>query len=242
MTDRMGGMEKLTSVKRQSLRIQVYTQLKEKILQEQWGIGEKLPSEAELCESFGVSRVTVRAALQQLEILGLVETRHGGGTYVREYSAIKTLDTLHPLPPINRHKDLISVLEYRQIVEKGTIKLALRNMTDEDIEQLEHTYRLMLQTIDNPKRHAEADHSFHYLLAKISQNSLLCKVSSTINNILANSMVDIVKLLGPNLGLKYHRKLIDAIKERDSLKCETLMEEHIQMTIDAIIQTGTEDQ
>lgn len=46
-------MEKLTSVKRQSLRIQVYNQLKEKILQEQWGIGEKLPSEAELCESFG---------------------------------------------------------------------------------------------------------------------------------------------------------------------------------------------
>ncbi|NMA21597.1 MAG: FadR family transcriptional regulator [Lentisphaerae bacterium] len=235
-------MEKLTRVKRQSLRTQVYTQLKEKILNEQWEVGEKLPSEAELCESFGVSRVTVRAALQQLEILGLVETRHGEGTYVCEYSALKTLNTLHPLPPINRHKDLISVLEYRQIVEKGTIKLALRNMTDEDIEQLEHTYQLMLQTVNNPKRHAEADHLFHFLLAKISQNSLLCTVSSTIATILANSMVDIVKLLGSDLGLKYHRKLIDAIKERDSLKCETLMEEHIQMTIDAVIKVRTKDQ
>lgn len=228
--------EKLKRVKRQSLRAQVYTQLKEKIQGGVWKVGEKLPSEHELCESFGVSRVTVRAALQQLEILGLVETRHGGGTYVREYSAIKALDNLHPFLPINKHKDLIAVLEYRQIVEKGTIKLALRHITEEDIEQLEETYRLMGQTIDDPVRHAEADHAFHYLLAKISKNPLLSKVSAMINTILSTSMVDIVKLLGCEIGLRYHRQLIDAIKEGDEKICETLMEQHIQETIDAILK------
>ena len=72
-------MVKLQKIKMESLRSQVYMQLKSQLMQGVWKIGEKLPSESELCASLGVSRVTVRAAIQQLEILGLVETRHGGG-------------------------------------------------------------------------------------------------------------------------------------------------------------------
>ena len=67
----------LKSIKKESLRSQVYVQLKAQLMEGVWKVGEKLPSENELCATFGVSRVTVRAALQQLEILGLVETKHG---------------------------------------------------------------------------------------------------------------------------------------------------------------------
>jgi len=79
---------KLERVKADSLRSQVYIQLKKRLMEGVWKIGEKLPSENELCGVFGVSRVTVRAALQQLEILGLVETKHGGGTFVKDFSTI----------------------------------------------------------------------------------------------------------------------------------------------------------
>jgi GntR family transcriptional repressor for pyruvate dehydrogenase complex len=223
------------------LRSQVYSQLKEKLLEGFWKVGEKLPSEHELCETLGVSRVTVRAAIQQLEILGLVETRHGGGTYVREFSGVQALDNLHPLLRINKHKDIIAILEYRQIMEKGTVKLALRRMTAQDIKALEETYRKMVQFVDDPVRHAEADHSFHSLLANISQNPLLIKVSSKIYGILSTSMVDIVRLLGNDIGLRYHRELIDAIKRKDTEACERLMEEHIEKTIQAVIAHAATD-
>lgn len=235
-------MQKLTRVKTESLRTQVYAQLKEKLLEGFWKVGEKLPSEHELCETLGVSRVTVRAAIQQLEILGLVETRHGGGTYVREFSGVQALDNLHPLLKISKHQDIITILEYRQIVEKGTVKLALRRMTEQDIEALEETYRKMRDSVDDPVRHAEADHSFHFLLAQISQNPLLIKVSSMVYGILSTSMIDIVRLLGSNIGLQYHRELIDAIKLRDAESCERLMEEHIEKTIQAIIEHAAADE
>ena len=234
-------MQKLTRVKTESLRSQEYSQHKEKLLEGFWKVGEKLPSEHELCETLGVSRVTVRAAIQQLEILGLVETRHGGGTYVREFSGVQALDNLHPLLRINKHKDIIAILEYRQIMEKGTVKLALRRMTAQDIKALEETYRKMVQFVDDPVRHAEADHSFHSLLANISQNPLLIKVSSMIYGILSTSMVDIVRLLGNDIGLRYHRELIDAIKRKDTEACERLMEEHIEKTIQAVIAHAATD-
>lgn len=111
-------MAKLKKIKTESLRSQVYMQLKSQ-LNGVWKAGEKLPSESELCDTFGVSRVTVRAAIQQLEILGLIETQHGGGNFVRDFSTINALDTLHPLIQISENQDIITVLEYRKIIEKG---------------------------------------------------------------------------------------------------------------------------
>ena len=231
-------MAKLKKIKTESLRSQVYMQLKTQLMEGVWKAGEKLPSENELCATFGVSRVTVRAAIQQLEILGLVETQHGGGNFVREFSSINALDTLHPLIQISENQDIITVLEYRKIVEKGTIGLAVPKLTDKDIEYLEETYSTMvaLAGTDDSVKKANADHSFHYRLALIAQNPIIIKVYELINVILASAMVDIVGLLGTEIGLHYHRKLIDALKSRDKALCEKLMDEHIEETIQKILK------
>lgn len=231
-------MAKLERVKAESLRTQVYLQLKAKLMEGVWKVGEKLPSENELCRSFGVSRVTVRAALQQLEILGLVETKHGGGTFVKDFSTINAMDALHPLMQISRNQDIITVLEYRKIIEKGTIALAVPKVTKKDIEYLEETYARMLSCVDEPEQHAKADHLFHYRIAQIARNPIITKVYGIINEILSAAMVDIVKLLGCEIGLRYHRKLIDAIKRGDVAACEALMDAHIEETIRAILNSS----
>ena len=74
----------LSPVKRESISEQVYEQIKQMIIDREWELGEKLPSETELGNILGVSRVTVRQALQKLAVLGLVETRLGEGTFVCE--------------------------------------------------------------------------------------------------------------------------------------------------------------
>ncbi len=231
-------MAQLKKIKTESLRSQVYMQLKGQLMQGVWKVGEKLPSENELCSTFGVSRVTVRAAIQQLEILGLVETRHGGGNFVREFSTIDAMDAFHPLIQISENQDIITVLEYRKIIEKGTIGLVVPKITKKDIEYLEETYTMMQQLSgsNEPEKQASADHLFHYRLAQIAQNPIIQKVYEIINVILAAAMVDIVKLLGTEMGLRYHRQLIDALKSGDKVLCETLMDAHIEETIQEILK------
>ena len=228
----------LKSIKKESLRSQVYVQLKAQLMEGVWKVGEKLPSENELCVSFGVSRVTVRAALQQLEILGLVETKHGGGNFVRDFSTINAMDAFHPLIQINENQDIITVLEYRKIIEKGAIALAAPKITKKDIVFLEDTYATMVAYANDAKKHANADYLFHFRLVQVAQNPIVAKVWGIIHVILASAMVDIVGLLGCEIGLRYHRKLIEALKKGDKAMCETLMDAHIEETIQAILRTN----
>lgn len=228
-------MAKLHRVKTDSLRTQIYIQLKNQLLNGAWKPGEKLPSENQLCETFGVSRVTVRAALQQLEILGMVETKHGGGTYVLELPAVMVINNLQPTMLINRNHDIITVLEYRKIIEKGTIGLAVEKLCNKDLEYLEDTYTTMLSSTDDHKSFAQADFKFHLRIAEIANNPIINNLYHLINQIMTASMSDIVDLLGCEIGLYYHRKLIDALRARDKPTCESEMEKHIDVTIQAIL-------
>ena len=229
-------MAVLKNIKTGSLRSQVYMQLKNQLMAGVWKPGEKLPSENDLCISLGVSRVTVRAAIQQLEILGLVETRHGGGNFVKAYSAVSAMDTFHPLIHISENQDIITVLEYRKIIEKGTIGLVAPKITAKDIEKLEANYTLMVSLSETnlSQKQADADHQFHYQLAQIADNPIITKVYELINVILSSAMVDIVKLLGTEMGLRYHRMLIDALRNGDKALCEAMMDAHIEETIQKI--------
>jgi GntR family transcriptional repressor for pyruvate dehydrogenase complex len=232
----MHGIEK---IKTQSLRAQVYGKLKEQLMKGVWKEGEKLPSEHEFCRLFGVSRVTIRGALQQLEILGLVETRHGGGTFVRNFLPADTVDSLHPRMRIQKNQDLITVLEYRKIMEKGIIGLAVEKISPGDLVFLEETYAAMVNDVYYGAEYTEADLAFHNRLAEITGNSIILKVHEFIDGILSAAMNDIVHLLGRNIGLTYHRKIIDALKRGDKGECEALMEEHIEETIRAIQKNGS---
>jgi GntR family transcriptional regulator, transcriptional repressor for pyruvate dehydrogenase complex len=222
------------------LRSQVYSQLKSQLMKGDWKVGEKLPSENELCTLLSVSRVTVRTALQQLEILGLVETRHGGGTFVRDFSSIDAVDTFHPLVQLQHNQDLITVLEYRKIIEKGTIGIAVMKITESDILGLEDNYTKMLSLTEDPETFAVIDLEFHYRIAQIARNPIIMKVYQIIDEILSAAMKDIVKLLGPGLGIKYHKEIIEALKRGKKSECEPLMEEHIERTIQAVIRAEAE--
>lgn len=226
-------MQTIKRIKAESLRAQVYSTLKNKIMQGDWQEGEKLPSEHEFCAMFGVSRVTIRAALQQLEILGLVETKHGGGTFVKQFSISRNMDTLHPLIQIQKNQDLITVMEYRKIVEKGTIGLVKEKIIEVDFTGLEETYAIMINPACETDDFIRADFDFHYQLARISKNSMIIKVYELMNEILYSAMQDIVHLAG-RTGPAYHRKLIDALKNGTKAECESLMEEHIDKNIEVI--------
>jgi GntR family transcriptional repressor for pyruvate dehydrogenase complex len=143
------------------------------------------------------------------------------------------VDNLHPLFQISHNQDLITVLEYRKIIEKGTIGLAREKICPQDIEILEETLRIMTSTEDTTA-YIEADLAFHHHLARITQNSIIIRVYDLISEILTTAMHDLVNLVGREIGPAYHRKIIDALKEGGKAECETLMEEHMEENIRAI--------
>ncbi len=220
----------LTPVQRSGVKHQVFEQLRDRIMQRTWPPGAKIPSENALAQALGASRVSIREALHMLSSLGLLETRHGGGTYVREYSGEVFLNPLLPMLALDT-LDILYVLEYRKIVEKGIVSLVVERAGDPEIAELEDAYRAMQATRNDPKAFAEADLRFHLTLAKATQNPVVAKVNDVITNVLKVSMYGIVGSLGAKDGLYYHRRILNAIKARDGSEAESLMEQHIERTI-----------
>ncbi|MDK2801301.1 MAG: GntR family transcriptional regulator, transcriptional repressor for pyruvate dehydrogenase complex [Clostridiales bacterium] len=217
-------------VKRMSVSNQVFEQLRDTIIQGKWTPGTKIPSENELTRMLGVSRITIREALQKLATLGLVETKQGEGTYVKALSAGIYMNSLIPLFLLDKTETL-QVLEYRKIIEVGTAGLAAERANQDDIAKLQKIMDNMKKVKDDVEQFAAKDLEFHLALAEITKNSVIIKVNNIIKDILSVSMSDIVRTLGNSDGLYYHKKIIDAIKRKDKELAEQLMEEHLIKTI-----------
>lgn len=221
----------LKPIKKESVRGQVFWQLRDQILRRTWPPGSKLPSEHELAQTMGVSRVSIREGIQHLVSLGILETRHGEGTFVRELSGGQVhFNALIPLLVLD-NIDILHVLEYRQIIEKGTAALAAERATDQDLAEMEAVYEQMAQLRGNVAEFARADLEFHLVLAKATANPVIIKVNNILRSILEVSMENIVSTLGMEDGLHYHRLIIDAIRARDAQAAESIMQEHVDRTI-----------
>jgi GntR family transcriptional repressor for pyruvate dehydrogenase complex len=220
----------LIRVKRSSVKDQVFEQLRDRITSGTWPPGAKIPSENALGVALGVSRVSIREALHMLASLGLLETRHGGGTFVREYTGEVFLNPLLPMLALDT-PDILHVLEYRKIVEKGIASLVVKRAGKAEIDELEDAFRAMQERRNDARAFAQADLNFHLALAKATGNPVVMKVNAVITDILKVSMLGIVGSLGTRDGLVYHRRILDAIKARDESMAESLMEEHVERTI-----------
>jgi GntR family transcriptional repressor for pyruvate dehydrogenase complex len=223
-------MAHLTRVRHAGVKHQVFEQLRDRIVERTWQPGAKIPSENALAQALGASRVSIREALHMLASLGLLETRHGGGTYVREYSAEIFLNPLLPMLALDT-PDILHVLEYRKILEKGVVSLVVQRAGNAEIEEVENAFRAMQGNRNDARAFAVSDLRFHLALAQATGNPVITKVNAVITDILKVSMYGIVGSLGTRDGLYYHRRILDAIKARDSSRAEALMEEHVERTI-----------
>jgi GntR family transcriptional repressor for pyruvate dehydrogenase complex len=205
----------------------------EQIIKGDWVPGSRIPSENELSKRLGVSRISIREAFQRLVSLGILETRQGDGTYVRELTPGVYMNSLIPLCVLDP-VDLMEVMEYRRITEVETIGLATERATEADIAKLQEIYEKMKASDDDVKEFAAEDLNFHLVIAEAARNSLIIKVNQVIKNILSMSMSSIVSALGSDIGLYYHERLIKALISRDSELAKQTMAEHIDRTIDAL--------
>lgn len=207
---------------------QVFQQLKALLIEGEWKQGDKLPSENELADLFGVSRITVRQALQKLVALGLLETRLGEGSFVKKVEIENCLNDLIPTMYLEDNS-IFTVFEFREIIDSESARLAAMRATAEDIEILENIINIMLeaQKSDDLQTFAKADLDFHFEIGRMTRNALIIRTNSILQDVLMVSMSEVVKQLGCEAGIYYHRKLLEAIRSHDCGLAMEVMREHI---------------
>ena len=134
--------------------------------------GDRLPSEGELCEQLGVSRGSLREAIRMLAALGVLETRHGSGSYVSELHAadlIRGLSLTVGLLPLDA---ILELYEMRRALESHVAGLAAARVDAETLRELDELLTA-LEATDDDERQSELDHRFHMRIAAIAGNDAL---------------------------------------------------------------------
>jgi GntR family transcriptional regulator, transcriptional repressor for pyruvate dehydrogenase complex len=184
--------------------------------------GDLIPSENDLSESLSISRGSIREAMKILAAFGVVEIRQGDGTYISTTVNKKLFDPLL-FSVLVSDPDLDELAELRTLIERGIVRLIVANASDEDIGRLNSVYEKMAaQTTRDQKDMDEllaTDVEFHGVMAEITQNYLVQHVYAFVMDLFAPTMK-------PGHGLESHRRIVQALFDRDIGAAVAAVEEH----------------
>lgn len=226
-----------TSTPRTGTRL--YQALAEKItrliVSGQFAKGDRLPAERELAARYKVSRPTVREAIIALEIEGLVEVRLGSGVYVLSASPTRE--------GVERDTGAFELTEARILIEGEAAALAAKNVTPEEIAQLD---RLLLEMDAANTLGAGAaelvDQRFHKYLAGCSHNSAMQSAVEHLWQVRNRSPQCILTFekargKGHKPVIAEHRRIIDALRAGDANAARAAMRDHLGRVLDYLLQS-----
>ena len=199
---------------------EVVDQLVRLINENKLKVGDRLPSERDLSEIFGVSRGVLRESIRALEIAGIIDARSGSGNYIKSNANInKEIEALNILEEEDNPLDIIMV---RKNLEPLAVKMAVKNADRRDIAKLEKILLVMKKNsmeniIDN-----KIDGQFHIAITKASKNKTLMDIMRLIVLKMQKQKFwqytkekSIYSLGHSSLYLDEHSRLVDAIKNKD---------------------------
>lgn len=218
------------------LYIQIYNQLHKSILSGAFKVGDKLPTERELCEQFGVSRAPVRQALSALELNGFIYSRQGEGVYVKsnrpQSNNLKSDLVLESVSPED-------IVEARMNIEPLIIKFACERVTEEDIKELHALIKKMEAETKAGIYVPENDEAFHFAIAKASHNEIFIKIMKDIIYSIKHQKLwqFIRERIGTkqdyrNFNFQEHQLIFKAIEEHNQEEAVRLMTLHLQNLYD----------
>ena len=190
--------------------------------------GDRLPPERELAAKFGVGRSSLRDAIRTLEVMGIVESRHGSGTVVRDLS---TDALVVPLASVLAHKrELVAeLLDVRRMIEPALAARAAANATEEELSRLEDIVRRQAEKVRRGEQSIEEDSEFHYAIALAARNSVVLKVLDVLMDLLRESRARSLQVKGrPERSCAGHRRILRAIKRRDGPAAEAAVRKHLK--------------
>ncbi len=209
----------------------ILLQLHEIISRDRLRPGDKLPSERELSDQLGVGRSSVREALRALELLGLIETRRGEGTFLKHYRHNRFIDILgqYMLRDYKTKKDII---EMRKILELDAVRLACNRATAKHFEEMEKILAAAWERVEKGEIPTEEDYLFHRIICRSSRNSVLHRIWAPVVEYSDNVRTDSLSREGrARRALIEHREIMEAIREGNEEKAVECMKLHLENSI-----------
>lgn len=219
----------LQPVKTERLYIKVSEQLSKLVRTGAIKPGERFPAERDLAEQLGVSRPTIREAMIALELSGVIEIRTGSGIYA---SHKKTINETK-IDVSDKGVGPFEILEIRYILESEACALAASRISDEQIQQLKQLLGEMEEEEKKEDASEKADCKFHSVIAQASQNSAICSVVNWLwdlrnQSALSTALLERIRREGIHPSINDHKRIIEALEQRNPEKARTAMKLHIE--------------
>ncbi|PWH12949.1 MAG: hypothetical protein DDG58_14810 [Ardenticatenia bacterium] len=234
------------SIRPYSLTYRVAEEISQMILASGLRPGDRLPPMAELEARLGVSHTVMREALRMLETRGLVQVQHGKGVIVAPRSSDALSASLNAVFRLH-NGTLLHLMEFRTILEVEVARLAAERRTDENLREMQVCLQEMEQAAETPRGYVDADVGFHNALVRATHNPVLISVTSSVQDLLVKSRE--ITFRGPPAGitraLNAHRRIYEAVRDRDAEGAAAAMRRHLQETLQDIeiaIQEGRLEQ
>ncbi len=216
----------LKSLKTESVVQRVIDSLTEGMISGELKPGDKLPTEPELAETFGVARTSVREAIKILAYMGVLESRRSEGTFISSGFKESMIDPMVYGIILDRGEDFDSLMELRELIEVGIMKLAVKNSTDEDLKVLKQALDDFGLAARSGRTNGEltealfqADNNFHDTVASLCHNSIVCKIDAVVRMLTYSIRFDTVKQMADSGRaeelLDAHQKIYDMLAEKD---------------------------
>jgi GntR family transcriptional repressor for pyruvate dehydrogenase complex len=197
--------------------------------------GDQLPAERTLAEQFQVSRASVREALRSLELLGIVETRAGGGTFVRQIGPDDLAKPLQSL--IARGHTVSDVIEFRGVVEPAIAALAASRITPAQLAELRELLGAQERKVVASQSYVEEDTRFHEVIGDAAGNELLTTMLGVIWDVLRASREEWLQTnTRAHASLEAHRRIYDALAQHDADRAREAAHDHIRAVGEGILQ------
>jgi GntR family transcriptional repressor for pyruvate dehydrogenase complex len=216
--------DSLRPVTRPRLYEQVMAQLRDHVERQSLRAGDRLPSERDLAERLRVSRASIKQAIVVLEVQGLVESRHGGGVYLRT-------DTLNPEPVaalVDRRRRLPDVLDAREAIETKLAECAALRRTEDDLTEIDAALDDMRTEIEAGELGEDGDRRFHTAVSAAAHSALLTEFMREIREGIAESRHESLQQPHrPPRSLAQHHRIAEAIRAQDAVAAAAAMKEHL---------------
>ena len=202
--------------------------IKAKIVSGEWGPGDRLPPEHELGEHLGISRNSLREAVKALAFLGVLDVRHGGGTYVTSLEPDILLTSLAFVTDMHDDRALREMFHIRRVLESHAAEQAARTATPAEVEALRSELKSAADITDSADYLAHGA-QFHRVLCDISGNRYL---TALVTSLIARPLFDraTAQPLSPETidrTVSEHTAIVEAIARGDAALAASLIDQHV---------------
>jgi len=226
----------LTPVARTTLTEDVCSKLAAHLVRGDWQEGDRLPSERELCKRLGVGRASLREAMKALELMGMIESRVGEGTFVCGRSDFLARPLFWSIVGSDETQ-VKELIEARRVMERELAMLAAARAQEKDLEKIEQLLNRMTQSVDKREVYMNADLDFHLAIAQAAYNRPLLNAVQLIRNVMRQWIQESLQVAGTaSAALVQHKRIFEMISKKDSYAARAAMEEHLDSMAEVLLK------